>query len=87
MSYDLRKEVVSVVIERPRKKYSYSQYVSAVRLLMSIEIKTRLVSEIVIPYVFVLGAYLEMNAYITSFCCISKEWRDSLSRPRVVNGL
>ena len=59
--------MVSVAIERPREKYTCSQYVSAVRLLMPTEIKTRLVSEIVIPYVFVLGAYLEMDAFIASF--------------------
>ena len=72
MSCDLRKEVISVAIERPREKYTCTQYISAVRLLMPTEIKTRLVSEIVIAYLFVLGAYLEMNAFIASFCYVSK---------------
>ena len=79
--------MVSVVIERPSEKYTCSQHISAVRLLMPTEIKTRLVSEIVIPYLFVLGAYLEMDTFIASFCCVSKEWRDSWSRSRVVNGV
>ena len=79
--------MVSVAIERPREKYTCSQYVAAVRLLMPTEIKARLVSEIVIPYVFVLGVYLEMDAFIVSFCCVSKGLRDSWSHSRVVNDL
>ena len=68
----MRKEAVSSAIEMPREEYTYSQYVTAVRLLMPTEIKTRLVSEIVMSYVFVFGAYLEMDAFIASFCWVSK---------------
>ena len=63
------------------------QYFFAVRLLIPTENGTRLASEIVIPYVLVLGVYLEMDAFIASFCCVLKGWKYSLNRPRVVNGL
>ena len=48
---------------------------------------TRLVSEITIPYVFVLGAYFEMDAFIASFYCVVNGCRDSWSRSRVMNSV
>ena len=79
--------MVSVAIVRLRVEYTCIQYFFAVRLLIPTEISTRLVSEIAIPYVFVLVAYLEMDVFIASLCCVSKRWRNSWSRSRVVNGL
>ena len=79
--------MVSVAIERPREKYTCSQYVLAIKLLMLTEIKTRSVSDIVIPYVSVLGVYLEIDTFIASFCCVSKGLRKYWSRSRIVNGV
>ena len=64
--------MVLVVIVRPRVEYNCIQYVFAVRLLIPTEISTQLVSEIVILYIFVLEAYLEIGVFIASFCCVSK---------------
>ena len=67
--------MVLVAIVRLRVEYTCIQYFFAVMLLIPIEISTRLMSEIAIPCVFVLVAYLEMDVFVTSFCCVSKRWR------------